>query len=128
MYYILGKALKPIYQFDLDGNFIKKWSSAKEVEDVLGFRKETIKDTCRGRHFTSFGYKWSFNINLKEKERYIPKYKKVNQYDLQGNFIKRWESSGQAKRETKTNNVNACCRGLQKQAGGYIWKYEEEVV
>jgi hypothetical protein len=34
-----------------------------------------------------------------------------------------FDSISDAKRETGVNNISACCRGVQKTAGGYGWKY-----
>lgn len=50
------------------------------------------------------------------------KKRKVNQYDLEGNFIKEWSSVTEAKKHYK-GDIGACCRGKQKTAGGYIWKF-----
>ena len=51
--------------------------------------------------------------------------KPVNQYDLQGNFIKRWDSAVDAYKELglKSNGINHCCQGAQKTAFKFIWKY-----
>jgi hypothetical protein len=51
--------------------------------------------------------------------------KTVNQYTIEGKFIKQFYSLRQAERETKINNshISAVCRGVQKTAGGFIWKY-----
>ena len=51
--------------------------------------------------------------------------KQVKQYDLQGNFIKKWNSLAEAERKLKIDhrNISACCLKKQKSAGGYIWKY-----
>ena len=48
----------------------------------------------------------------------------VNQYDLDGNFIKQWKSLTKASRELgiQISNISMCCKGKRKQAGGYIWK------
>lgn len=60
--------------------------------------------------------------------------KTVIQYDLNGNFIKEWESKGQAalwiKEQTnKTSNLTSqikdCILGRQKTAFGYKWKYKQ---
>lgn len=53
--------------------------------------------------------------------------KRVLQYDLEGNFIKEWESALEIKRQRKINNISisACCRGERKTAGGFIWKYKD---
>lgn len=55
--------------------------------------------------------------------------KPILQYDLQGNFIKDWISTAEAERELKINNSNItqCCKGKRNKAGGYMWRYKEEV-
>jgi hypothetical protein len=53
--------------------------------------------------------------------------KKVIQYDLRGNEVKVWSSQTEAKAQLNINNICACCKGKIKTAGGYIWKYSEEV-
>ena len=54
------------------------------------------------------------------------KSKKVNQYDLQGNFINQFRSCSQAGRELGISNmgISCCALGKTKTAGGFIWKYE----
>lgn len=56
----------------------------------------------------------------------------VNQYDLEGNFIKRFRSAQHAEMETFGRiscRVNRCCtknrHGIIKQSGGYIWKWAD---
>ena len=55
------------------------------------------------------------------------KAKAVNQYDLDGNFIKTWESTMEVERELKINNssISKCCLGKRNKAGGYIWKFKD---
>lgn len=48
--------------------------------------------------------------------------KKVLQYDLQGNFIKEWNSISQAQYELKIFHIKDVCVGKRHQCGGYIWK------
>ena len=54
------------------------------------------------------------------------KSKKVNQYDLQGNFINQFRSCSQAGRELGISNmgISCCALGKTKTAGGFVWKYE----
>lgn len=54
-----------------------------------------------------------------------PKSKKVNQYDLQGNFIKTWDCIRSVERKLNINsqNISACCRGTRNRTGGYRWGY-----
>lgn len=51
--------------------------------------------------------------------------KEVNQYDLNGNFIKTYPSLKEAERQLgiQTTTISQCCRGKAKTAGGYRWKY-----
>lgn len=54
---------------------------------------------------------------------------RIYQYDLQGNFIKRWNSAN----ECKSNGFNAsgvrdCCSGIYKQYKGYKWSYELKAI
>ena len=51
--------------------------------------------------------------------------KEVNQYDLEGNFIKKWDSIMEVQRTLGiwNTNISACCLGKNKSAGGYIWKF-----
>lgn len=51
--------------------------------------------------------------------------KKVNQYDLKGNFIRLWDCISDVSREISVNacNISECCNGNRKTAGGYIWKH-----
>lgn len=51
--------------------------------------------------------------------------RKINQYDLNGIFIKTWNSMGEIERKLKINHsmISECCNNKQKTSGGYIWKY-----
>ena len=52
----------------------------------------------------------------------------TNQYDLEGNFIKEWPSQAEAARfyNIDSTGIYNCCKGKQKTAGGFIWKYKEK--
>ena len=54
--------------------------------------------------------------------------KKIIQYDLNNNFIKKWNSIAMAHRELKIESscICLCCKNKQRTAGGYKWKYKEE--
>lgn len=67
-----------------------------------------------------------------------PRAKSVNQYDLKGNFIKKWECLSDVARYLKIKNpadICACCKNkvikdkngkeyYRKTAYGFIWKYD----
>ncbi len=56
------------------------------------------------------------------------KSKKVEQYDLNNNLIKTWESINNAADELNIDksNITKCCKNKQKSAGSFIWKYSED--
>lgn len=54
-----------IYQYDLDGNFIKEWKDGNEIVNELGFNKSKIHNVCRGYQKTSNGYIWKYKKDIK---------------------------------------------------------------
>lgn len=53
---------------------------------------------------------------------------KVNQYDLDGNYIKTWDSFADIAKYfnlINASNVVACCKGKKKTSYGYKWSYEK---
>jgi group I intron endonuclease len=51
----------------------------------------------------------------------------VNQYDKQGNFIRRWDSIMDVDRELSIahQSIVACCKGRRKSAGGFRWTHAD---
>lgn len=49
----------------------------------------------------------------------------VLQYDMEGNFIKKWDSAAQAGKELNIYRQHICavCRGRKNRAGWFVWKY-----
>lgn len=64
---------------------------------------------------------------LNKKDYLCPTSKKVNQYDMNGNFIREWGSTMQIERELKIrhSSISACClkNRKYKTVGGYKWEY-----
>ena len=75
-----------------------------------------INNPMYGRHETASAY-GKFG-----KEH--PASKVVYQYDLFGNFIKKWDCISDVQRclNIIVTNITACCNGRCKTAGGYIWR------
>lgn len=55
-----NKSSKAILQYDLQGNFIKEWVGAAEIERQLGIPHSNIGRTCKGKYKQSHGYIWKF--------------------------------------------------------------------
>ena len=56
------KNAKPILQYDLNGNFIKEWSSIKDANLSLGKDKDSssIGECCKGKKQTAYKFKWKY--------------------------------------------------------------------
>lgn len=50
----------PIIQYDLNGNFICFWESARAVFFELGYPNTHIIKCCKGKLKSAFGYKWKY--------------------------------------------------------------------
>lgn len=66
-----------------------------------------------------------FFIDHPEKK----KTRKVNQYSLDGTFVQAWNNMTEAGKEygTSSQNISAVCAGRRKTAGGYVWRYSDEL-
>ena len=55
--------------------------------------------------------------------------KKVDQYDLDNNFIKSYDSITDAAKSTRAclSKIGRVCSGKGKTAGGFIWKYNKSI-
>ena len=53
---------------------------------------------------------------------------KINQYDLDNNFIKKWDCLRDVQRELNifASDISKCCKGVKKTAGGYRWRYADD--
>lgn len=123
---------KPINQYDLDGNFIKQWGCAKDVENEIGINHSNIGKCCNFNAKTAGGFQWRYSIGEYEKCGKISpmgvhsNQYPVEQYNKQGCYIKTWSSLAEIKHELKTvntTNIIKCCNNEIKSAYGYIWKY-----
>jgi hypothetical protein len=54
------KCKKPVNQYDLEGNFIKRWDSAIDVASILNISSTGITGCCKQRLKTHKNYKWEY--------------------------------------------------------------------
>lgn len=55
--------IKAIFQYDLEGNFIKEWKNSKELCKEMGYSNGYISDTLNNKYNKAYGYKWKFKEN-----------------------------------------------------------------
>ena len=59
----LRKNLNFVYQYDLQGNFIKKWDNAPTAAETLNIKASGITRCLRGERFKYKNFIWSFKYN-----------------------------------------------------------------
>lgn len=110
------------YQYDLDGNLIKEWDSVKQAGEALGINRPSISNCLKGRYKSAGGFIWRYSV---EEVSPVKKTKSIEQYDLDGNLIKVWDSINSIENGTdyKRKTIYACANGQNSTAYGYVWKY-----
>jgi len=128
----IGKCFKPIIQYDLEGNFIREWKSATEVNNILQLNKTNILSVCKQRSKTAFGFIWRYKNDPLPENYKLSKFdknkKEIIQYNKLGEKIKTWNSITEASINLQINNtdISDCCLGKQKTSHGFIWRYKND--
>lgn len=134
---------KPVAQYTLQGELVAIYLNARLASKCTGIDDASI--TCvvaKIKGHTAGGYVWKFAENtnivsvnnpeyytgLPYRAKYQDTRKKIKQYDLQGNFIAEYESASAAARAINgyQGSISSACKGYQKSACGYLWRYEDE--
>ncbi len=123
----------PVYQFDINLNFIKRYNSLTEAAEFNNLNISKISLALDQRvNKTSGNYYWFTTkdgvINVK-KRKVAKKNIPISQYDLNGNFIRNFKSQAEAERLTgvKSKLINKCLtRKSYNQAGGFMWFYQND--
>ena len=136
--YNISKAIKninrkPVYQFDLQGNFISEYSSAQaaalangiSISNIVHAAQENEKDTR-----TAGGYFWRYTKSieyLRDRRMTV-----VYVYDVEGNYITAFESISRCIESLFANikddhngRINRVLRGLSCTYRGYRFSYEK---
>lgn len=73
-------------------------------------------------------HKYNSNYGTKTERSHQKLRKKVNQYDLNGNFIRTWNYRGEIKEKLgfSISNISNCLKGRTRTAGEFIWKYADD--
>ena len=114
---------KPVYQYDLNGNFIKSYPSIAFAARELGISEQNIRKVCYKEHNTAGGFQWSTNPNDPPKKTSFGQGKRVYQYDINGLLINEYPSLAEASRATgiSYSHLKRAIAGTIQTAGGYIW-------
>ena len=119
-----------IYQYDLDGNFIKEWNSCKEIQRALKYNASLIGKCVNGKRLSAYNFQWK-NYYKESIPPYLNKRGKprpVIQYDDNWKEIAKYKTIKEASDKTHTDEslIRRVCKNGNK-ASGYHWKYEDEI-
>jgi hypothetical protein len=118
------KSSKAVSQYDLDGNFIETFPSAKRAsEKIDGANRSYITQCCKGKRKSAGGFMWTYE-GAEPPEKYRKQYNKyVYQYTKDGVFIKRWESLTEAATyyDRDVRSLSKACSGGSKSCAGFRW-------
>lgn len=110
----------------------KKMSESRRGEKNVMYGKHHSEEARKKISEANKGRVYSVEIRRKLSEIQKSKkfrYKKVAQYDLEGDLIRIWDCIKQASCELGIDNssIIKCCKGKQKTTGGFIWRYADEI-
>ena len=122
----------PIYQYDLDGNYIAEYASVYEAAEKTNTNIGCIRGVICGQHGSAGGFQWSRkkldNIGKNEKKpRTTPK--EIHQYSMGGEYIRSFKSMYQAEKSVGTNTsvmIRRVINGTANHAYGYKWSHEKK--
>ena len=138
----LRNRLGIIYQYDINGNFIKSWNNPVEAAESLGLKVAAGITRClRGKRQSYKGFRWmkkyeddpktvlkSTNFQKQKKITLNKNAKKVIQLDLNGKELNMFDSPWKAcqalgKNVTSSSGITRVCLGKKQTAFGFKWKY-----
>lgn len=112
-----------LYQYDLEGNFVREWNNYNEVKSYYGKDLGIHAAIRLGNSCNGFQWSWE-KLPCMKKLKSKTKARKVGKYTMDGKLIQIFNTVGEAKKDTcGAPNV---LTGRRNSAGGYLWKYIEE--
>jgi hypothetical protein len=121
---------KKIYQYDLEGNFIKEWDSLADVGRFFNMPNKRIP-SFKSKTFK--GYQWHYDflgVQIKKVDyttglnnRLVKICVPIYKYDLNNNFLCKYNSYSDAYRDTgiSINGIWGAIHRKNNICKGYIW-------
>lgn len=111
-------------QFDLEGNFIKRWDYLRAVNEDPRFDDIGVYYAISKPNRTHAGYIWRKGpprpCGPSRTKLSLPK-QPVYQYSLDGDFIQKFDSNAIARRVMGTSSISSATTGRCNQSMGFQW-------
>lgn len=121
--YVPSKEKIEKHKLFMIGKKQSKEQKQKRVDSRKGYKhseetKRKIANSHKGKKVSKE------HIEKLHKGQILANSKPIIQYDLEGNFIKEWQSATVAAKEfgLHPTSIRHCVQGKTKTSGGYIWK------
>ena len=127
---------KIIYQYTLNGKFIKEFSSSREASKILKIHNTGILKACQRKYTQTNSFLWRFKDKVKSKNdlyiknlKIIPKTKKVVRFTKDGIFSKEYNSIRKAgiDNNMRESSISDACNKRILTSNGFIWRLKSEV-
>lgn len=136
----IGRRNDAVYQYSLNGHYIRKYDNSTEASKATGIRSGYITRSCRSKCGRAGNYQWFYEYKGEKIDEYvscdIAKRKKtpILLYDKDMNFIKKYDTIPQAVedltrklgRKISRTAIYGCLKGRNKTAYGFIFKYADK--
>jgi hypothetical protein len=123
-----------VYCFNKNKELIAEYQSIAEAARAVNISYTTIQQALNQEIASlSGGFYWRKTPKLENVKNYdnLGKTKTVYQYSLDGKFINKYSSTGEASRSLglkSSSHIGECCRGKIKTYKGFIWRYAKDIV
>ena len=109
--------LRPVSQFDLEGNLIREYRSIAEAASVNEISSSNIIACLNGKLKTTGGYVWTSSRDTRKF------YKAIDQYDMTKTYVRTHKSITDAARYTgiPRSTISSNVSGYTSHAGNYIF-------
>nr|DAG52548.1 MAG TPA: intron associated endonuclease [Caudoviricetes sp.] len=119
----------PVFQYDLNGNFIKSWPSISEVERTLKIPSSLVNECVSGKAFSAHGFQWKkkFENKIKPVKRTLSNDKpdKIYCYSNEsGMLLYVFDSISEARKYLNfksSASINKCVKNQAVSAFGFMW-------
>lgn len=142
IYHVKGKILKPkiekdgYYRIGLRKNKIKKFYRISRLVGetfipnpnnypIINHKDENkLNNSADNLEWCTQKYNVNYGDGINKRKNKVSV--KINQYDLDGNYIKTWNSIKDAVRYYNDNTqICQCCKGKRNTSCGYKWEYAD---
>lgn len=135
-----------VCKYSIEGDFIEEYPSASIAAKENALSVTTVLNSCKKINRLPKRFIWRYKWDCLDKQD-VPKYEKnipsrsnieklrkavskvTQQYSLDGQLVREYPSAVTAASEVGLHydSIYKACRGKFKTAGGFIWKYKEEI-